>query len=311
MAIFDYNGVELVSSTTPSAIRSVKEYGAVGDGTTDDTSAIQDALDSLQSGGTVFFPKGTYLIKRSLTVYSNQIIDLNYSTILQGDAINNLMMGYCTSAIGAYNGPHDIVIKNGIFDGGAYTTNNTLLGFCHGKNIIIRNCTFINSYGIWHNVEINSSKHVLIENCRFEGLRKNGANGCMIQIDSFNNSATWPWGNGAIDNTVSYMVEISGCHFYGNTISPAIGNHSTAVVDYIKIHDCTFEGLTSSRGAINFQSANHVDCNNNTFVGCGNIMTVSSAGSNTLINNRIDGATTISSGNVTAIGNIIDGALSA
>lgn len=43
-------------------IVSVKDFGAVGDGVTDDTAAIQAALASIQStGGALFFPRGTYL----------------------------------------------------------------------------------------------------------------------------------------------------------------------------------------------------------------------------------------------------------
>lgn len=42
----------------------VTSYGAVGDGTTDDRSAIQDAIDACGAagGGIVFFPKGVYLL---------------------------------------------------------------------------------------------------------------------------------------------------------------------------------------------------------------------------------------------------------
>ena len=42
-------------------IVSVTDFGATGDGTTNDTTAIQNALNSLTLGGTLYFPPGTYL----------------------------------------------------------------------------------------------------------------------------------------------------------------------------------------------------------------------------------------------------------
>lgn len=48
---------------------SVKDHGAVGDGTTDDTAAIQAALSAVPaSGGVVYFPAGTYKTTGGLTV---------------------------------------------------------------------------------------------------------------------------------------------------------------------------------------------------------------------------------------------------
>ena len=58
-------------------IFNVKDYGAVGDGTTDDTTAIRAALTAVSAsgriGGTVWFPQGTYRITGSLTIASENV----------------------------------------------------------------------------------------------------------------------------------------------------------------------------------------------------------------------------------------------
>jgi hypothetical protein len=58
-----------------SLVLNVRDYGAVGDGTTDDTAAIQAALD-IASNDVVHFPPGTYKVT-SLTVSA-------HGTILRG-----------------------------------------------------------------------------------------------------------------------------------------------------------------------------------------------------------------------------------
>ncbi len=47
---------------------NVKDYGAKGDGATADADAIDAATASLTSGGTLFFPAGTYMINHTLFV---------------------------------------------------------------------------------------------------------------------------------------------------------------------------------------------------------------------------------------------------
>jgi hypothetical protein len=87
---------------------SVKDFGAKGDGTTDDTVAIQAAIDAVElaGGGTVYFPNGVYIVSNTITVDEPGVK-------LQGDSRGT------TEPFSKTNAPVGSTIK---LDDGAYTS---------------------------------------------------------------------------------------------------------------------------------------------------------------------------------------------
>ncbi|MGB5048445.1 MAG: glycosyl hydrolase family 28-related protein [Caldilineaceae bacterium] len=79
----------LASETAIEALLfSVTEYGATGDGVTDDTAEIQAAIDAaiaLNAGVTLTFPTGTYLISSPLT--ADNTANASSKLTLRGDGI--------------------------------------------------------------------------------------------------------------------------------------------------------------------------------------------------------------------------------
>jgi Pectate lyase superfamily protein len=64
-------GTGAVATTVQAKLRetvSVKDFGAVGDGVTDDTAAIVAALAAVSAGDTIYFPDGEYLTTASIVV---------------------------------------------------------------------------------------------------------------------------------------------------------------------------------------------------------------------------------------------------
>jgi len=72
--MFTASSTGLFFPDTQALVVDVRDYGAKGNGTTDDTAAIQAAINALPAtGGTVYFPAGTYLISSSLIVDKHNV----------------------------------------------------------------------------------------------------------------------------------------------------------------------------------------------------------------------------------------------
>lgn len=114
-------GAGAVATDVQTVLRetvSVTRFGAVGDGVTDDTAAIQAAISSLVStGGTVYFPTGRYVITSQINVQSTRPINLignmggqyydpaiNPSGIIVGASIAGSLIRYAAPTSRAQHG---------------------------------------------------------------------------------------------------------------------------------------------------------------------------------------------------------------
>lgn len=180
--------VTSTGGTTPRALssrftRNPEDFGARGDGSTDDTTAINAAI---AGGGLVVFQDKTYIVSGELVAPANTyILGLGRATIKLKDHCGTIpteLLGNPTAGIS------NVVVENITFDGnwtnnidhgtpdGAGNQSNAwtgslaaLVNFYEVTNLSIRNCQFINSWGsgIWitncYNTEVVGNK---ARNCR-------------------------------------------------------------------------------------------------------------------------------------------------
>lgn len=116
--------------------RNVMDYGAVGDGTTDDTVALQAAIDACTAFETLFFPTGVYKITATLTIpVGLRLLGAGADNINYDSATTIHMTTANTTAISATVFEADITIENitilgagGASSGrGLYSSSNTRL----------------------------------------------------------------------------------------------------------------------------------------------------------------------------------------
>ena len=156
---------------------SVKDFGAVGDGTTDDTASIQAAINSGVKRLTS--PAGAiYRITNTLSINSNSVVlDLNYCEILLDDASglkSHIKLGDGTVQRGG------IRIKNIAFTRqqaatAGYAIDSDLIGVCE-----ISGCRIYGNNEIWRGIRVNRGIIVeihnnYIDNCVNTGIYLEGS----------------------------------------------------------------------------------------------------------------------------------------
>lgn len=95
---------------------NVKDYGAKGDGSTNDSSSIQSAVDAATAagGGIVFFPPGTYSVTTNIIPKSNvTFLGCGSASVLTTPTLNGYIINWSQSS-GTVN---DIIIDSLKFSG--------------------------------------------------------------------------------------------------------------------------------------------------------------------------------------------------
>jgi len=124
---FTQQGTGAVTTTVAQKLYetvSVKDFGAVGDGVTDDTAAIQAAIDSCSTGGAIVGKAGeTYKITDRLFIYQDHgiTLDFNGATLLDEVSTTASEWGGTRSPILAIRESTNIIVRNFKYDGSSAT----------------------------------------------------------------------------------------------------------------------------------------------------------------------------------------------
>jgi Pectate lyase superfamily protein len=228
---------------------SVKTYGAVGDGTTDDTTAIQNAINA-NCNGSVYFPGATYK-------YSTLSITCNIR--LFGDGMKSSTLSTTTTAADAIvvsgsaaQGTLVVVFESLGFTAASQQTAGSIihLNTTNGNAIRVYRCAFFNYWnalylstaqacvisddffwtstgnaGIYVDNTINPDMAFgIVTNCWFTALTTYGIRaqrGCSSNIigDYFINGMSYPlYFDMPASNTTSQII-IEGCHLDGFAVT--------------------------------------------------------------------------------------------
>jgi len=248
---------------------SVKDFGAVGDGVTDDTAAISAAITAAM-GKTLFFPAGTYSINQTgttqiaktltgkLTIYGDE------ATIRANPATQVNQMIYLTCAA------FSVEISGLIFDANSKSQsilridNNT--GTAGASNTIVKlnNCEFRNCLAVVAGVGGNKGSFGAYIAGGYEFV---SVTDCIIEDLTREPSSNVPGSNGTQGLVITEQSglypqasNVSGCLFSNITNQETTGNSFNQDTDGLVIFGGLVTG-TTYRGT-------SATVTNNTFVNC-------------------------------------------
>jgi len=200
----------------PSALVSVKDFGAKGDGVTDDCGSIQNAITTLSAagGGTLSFPPGTYLFKCPIHGPQGNLLDCKSNVTFQGAGIDATVWKLANNT---YVTPNSSFAWYSCLDNAVYADSGTYV------NNAFRDMTF----------------------------DVNGQNNPFTRTDG----ARWTLFFGDMSNVEVQRVRFTNLDT-GNAIWVGIGGHGLTTnrrvgTKNLVVRDCSFENPTANNNVPN------------------------------------------------------------
>lgn len=230
----EFNAVRSEIASAQATV-NVKSYGALGDGSTNDATAIQAAIDASAEGDTVFFPAGVYLVGSTISLKSGRAYvgavgsDLGGTRIKAANGSNLAAVLASAGWVGnAAASDAPLRITGLAIDGNR--ANNT-----GGDGLVLM------TYGA-------VVEHVWVKDCDGTGIRFTDANAAGTTIS-----------NTAVENRLQYC-KVADCGNYGIHFQQTgtTGKLTDAYVLYNIISGCANTSIQIDRGAGFWIVGNHI-----------------------------------------------------
>ena len=238
----------------PSDWYNVKDYGATGNGTAVDTTAVQNCVNAAlaANGGVVYFPPGTYVMAQ-ITFGSNLIVagaGMGSTVLLMDPNVYNIISSSSTAYVArvapasSSTSTSNFLMRDLTIDGnqsvwGANTTQR-MMGFYFGQgtpglvtqskmtNVEIRHCM---SYSF----DVENVSDITIESCWAHDNGYTSGTGTHITCDGF--------------TFIGSDITAIGCRSYNNSGNGYLCGQNAATWYRIKLVGCTAGG-NNNHGAL-------------------------------------------------------------
>jgi polygalacturonase len=263
----------------PDQTFNVMSYGAVGNGTTEDTTAIQDAINAAGAagGGTVLLPAGKTFLSNFLSVKSNNInIEINGTllaepygsytkpsdSLITFDKVDNVEL----SGTGTINGQGGVGVNGGwwgdsLIGISPVSTRPRLVRFTGCNVVEVLDITLVNSPSI--NIIFGSlaTNNVTCDDVQIYAPSSDDSQLSPGEIPSHNTDGIDPAGNNYLienciisngddniavtaENVACSNITIEDCTF-GTGHGVSIGGSTNFGVKNVLVYNCTFNGTTN------------------------------------------------------------------